>query len=110
MPYHQLRMKYIISQNIIIFIKNWYCKSGIIPIPAIFCIFIMFLILFNFVPIYISFSLKTDIIYDNDPIPIHIFYNTYVSFHWSSPYLLKSPSFRDTFIPVLFLDRSRDIG
>lgn len=66
MPYHQLRMKYIISQNIIIFIKNWYCKSGIIPIPAIFCIFIMFLILFNFVPIYISFSFKTDVIHNNN--------------------------------------------
>lgn len=35
MSYHQLCMKYIISQNIIIFIKNWYCKSGIISIPAV---------------------------------------------------------------------------
>lgn len=42
MSYDQLCMKYIIPQNIIIFIKNRNCKSGIISIPAVFRIFIMF--------------------------------------------------------------------
>lgn len=42
MSYYQLSMECIIPQNIIIFINNWYGKSGIILIPSVFCIFVMF--------------------------------------------------------------------